>query len=305
MKRSVIIFFSALLTVLVPSSTVFAAKAPLKVVCTIFPLTDIVRQIGGSRVSVGTLLATGMSEHVYEPTTGQMRQMAEAALYVRVGAGMDNWGDKLLAAANRPPVVVTATAGIPLLRSVDQELEAETGGRNHHHEGDDPHVWLDPILVRDHIVPAVVAALTRISPADAPYFKSNGRNFSSALTRLDIQIRSAVRRLSKRDFIALHGAWHYLGIRYGLRQIAAVEPFPGKEPSARYIALLVSLARKNGVTTIFAEPQLSAKAAEVIAAELHGRVLMLDPLGGDNVPGRNGYIQMMQYNLATIEKGMR
>lgn len=303
--RRVITSFVACLLFLALSSAAFAAGAPIKAVATIFPLADIVRQIGGNRVTVTTLLTTGMSEHVFEPTTAQMRQMADASLYVRVGAQMDTWGDKLLAAAKRPPIIVTATSGIPLLRSSEQELVEGKEPEGHHHGGDDPHVWLDPILVRDHVVPAVASALSRISPADAAYFRSNGQRFSAQLTALDREMRAALKPLVKRDFIGLHGAWHYLAARYGLRQIAAVEPFPGKEPSAKYIAALVTLARKNGVTTIFAEPQLSAKAARVIADELKGKVLLLDPLGGENVAGRNSYTALIRYDLTVIARGMK
>jgi zinc transport system substrate-binding protein len=305
MKRTTSVAFLLVFTVLVLSAQAFAAKAPIRAVATIFPLSDIVRQVGGKRVSVTTLLTVGMSAHMFEPTTAQIRQMSQASLYVRIGANLDTWGDKLLAAAKRPPVIVTATAGVPLLSVAQQELGAEEEEGGHHHEGDDPHIWLDPVLVRDHVVPAVVNALTKLSPLDAQYFKENGKRFSLALTELDREIRRTIGSLPKKDFIALHGAWHYFAKRYGLKQVAAVEPFPGKEPSAKYIAALVSLARKDRVTTIFAEPQLSAKAAEVIANELKGQVLLLDPLGGENMPGRNGYIPLMRYNLSVIARGMK
>jgi zinc transport system substrate-binding protein len=305
MKRITSVAFLLVFTVVVFSAQASAAKEPIKAVATIFPLSDIVRQVGGKRVSVTTLLTGGMSAHMFEPTTAQIRQMSQAALYVRIGANLDPWGDKLLAAAKRPPVIVTATAGVPLLSIAEQELGPEEERDHHHHEGDDPHVWLDPVLVRDYIVPAVVGALTGISPEDAQYFRANGKKFSIALSELDREIRTTIGSLPKKDFIALHGAWHYFAKRYGLKQVAAVEPFPGKEPSAKYIAALVSLARKDHVTTIFAEPQLSAKAAEVIASELKGQVLLLDPLGGEKMPGRNGYIPLMRYNLSVIASGMR
>ncbi len=305
MKRTITALLLASLAFMTLSAPVFAAGGPIRVVSTIYPLTDIVRQVGGNRVMVTTLLTSGMSEHVFEPTTAQIRQMADVSLYVRVGAQMDTWGDKLLAAAKRPPLIVTATAGVPLLSIAEKELVKEEEAEAHHHGGDDPHVWLDPIIVRDHLVPSVVNALCRISPADAAYFKSNGKRFAADLTSLDLAVRNSLKPLKQRDFIALHGAWHYLAKRYGLRQIAAVEPFPGKEPSAKYIAGLVSMARKNGVTTIFAEPQLSAKAAEVIANELKGRVLLLDPLGGETVPGRDSYIALIRYDVSVISRGMK
>lgn len=305
MKPGIKVSLLLFIAVFILSGSAFAAPQPIKAVATIFPLADLVRQIGGNRVKVMTLLTSGMSEHTFEPTPAQIRQVAEVALYVRVGAGMDSWGDKLLAAAKRPPVIVTATQGITLLSVAEQDLMPEAGGRAHQHEGDDPHVWLDPILVRDYIVPKITAALVSLRPGDAGFFKANGLRFANELTSLDREMRGRIKSLSRHDFIALHGAWHYLGKRYGLRQIAAVEPFPGKEPSAKYIAALVTMARKRGVVTIFAEPQLSAKTANVLASELKGQVLLLDPLGGETMPGRNSYPALMRYNLSVIFRGMK
>jgi len=304
-KSRAVVVVVTLLGILMQTATVPAAQQPIKVAASIFPLADIVRQIGGTRVTVTTLLPAGASEHTFEPSASQIRQVAAASLYVRVGAGLDGWADKLVASARHKPLTVTATSGIPLLAVAEQQLLPEKEGDEHHHEGDDPHVWLDPILVRDHLLPAISDALQQLSPADAGYFQANRSRYAQALTRLDQELRSSIDRLPRKGFIAMHGAWAYLAKRYGLKQVAAVEPFPGKEPSARYLVQLVSIARKQGVTTIFAEPQLPAKGAQVIAAEIGGRVLLLDPLGGEGVAGRDSYLGLMRYNLATITGGMR
>ncbi len=302
MKRTATVVIS-FMSLLLFSCTVYAARTPINAAASIFPLADIVRQVGGNRVTVTTLLPAGASPHTFAPSVSTMRSLAQTRLYVKVGAGLDNWGDKLLAAAQRPPLVVTAADGVPLISIYESELVRD--GEGHHDEGGNPHIWLDPIIVRDHIVPQIVKALSVLSPGDSGYFKANARRFAAELTALDRDFRSTVRTLSKRDFIAIHSAWPYLARRYGLQQIAAVEAFPGKEPSAKYIASLIRLARKSGVNTIFAEPQLSDKAARVIAAELKGNVLVLDPIGGESIPNRNGYTALMRYDLSIIARGMK
>lgn len=276
----------------------------LRVAATIFPLADLARQVGGERVTVITLLPANASEHSFEPTPSLMRQVRDTRLLVKVGADLDPWADRLFRGQRSLPLTVTATDGVRLLPVAQQQLQK--GHHDHDHgTGDDPHVWLDPLTVRDSLVPKLVAALSRLSPADAPLFRANGERLRQQLTHLDREFSSAVATLPRRDFIALHSAWAYLARRYGLRQIAAVETFPGKEPSARYLASLVSLARRQGVRTIFAEPQLSDKAARTIAAEIGGSVLLLDPVGGENIPGRDSYLGLMRHNLATIKAGMR
>jgi ABC-type Zn uptake system ZnuABC Zn-binding protein ZnuA len=276
----------------------------LRVAATIFPLADLARQVGGERVTVVTLLPANASEHSFEPTPSLMRQVRGTRLLVKVGANLDPWADRLLRGQGSLPATVVATEGVRLLPVAQQQLLQKRHDHDHG-QGDDPHVWLDPVTVRDSLVPRLVAAMSRLSPSDAPLFRANGDRLRRDLTQLDQEFRNTVAALPRRDFIALHSAWGYLAQRYGLRQIAAVEAFPGKEPSARYLAALISLARRQGVRTIFAEPQLSDKAARTIAAEIGGSVLLLDPVGGERVAGRNSYLGLMRHNLATIKAGMR
>lgn len=280
-----------------------SCAAPIRVTATIFPLADLVRQLGGNRVEVVTLLPANASVHTFEPTPTLMRQMSGTRLLVKVGAGLDSWADRLLAGSPVKPASIAITDGLTLLPVKQEELLS--GRHDHHHEGDDPHVWLDPIMVRDSVVPRLVATLAGISPGDAKIFQANGDRLRNELTQLDSEYRRAVGRLATRDFIALHSAWSYLAKRYGLKQVAAVETFPGKEPSARYMAALISLARRQGVKTVFAEPQLSDKAARTIADEIGGRVLLLDPVGGEKIAGRTSYQSLMRYNLSVIAAGMK
>jgi len=79
-----------------------------------------------------------------------------------------------------------------------------------------------------------------------------------------------------------------------------VAGFPGREPSARWVADVVRTAREHGVTVIFAEPQLSPKAAETIAREIGGRVLMMDPIGGPGLAGRERYSDLLRYNAGML-----
>lgn len=302
------------------------------VVATIFPLADVARNIGGDRVEVVTLLPGGASPHTFEPTPRQMQQVARAGVLIKVGAGLDDWADKLTEAAGNRALTVQVTEGLQL-RPVGHLCAHEGGdaqahlpdqlcGHDHehpcaaHHPGEDqhgpdhehlygdPHVWLDPLLVRDEIAPRVAAALAAAAPEHADYFAANLDAFRTQLTALDEEIARRAERLVNRYFIAYHSAWGYFADRYGLVEVATVEEAPGKEPSPGWIVAVVELARKYGAGAIFAEPQFSDRAAKVIAEEYGGRVLILDPLGDESIPGRDGYVELMRYNIAVIESGL-
>ena len=262
------------------------AAASVRVVATIFPLTDMVRQIGKEHVEVATLLPPGANPHTFEPTPAQMREIAGARIFVCVGAGLDTWATKLLAARGAAITVVTITAGLELL-----------GAEGHDAHGGDPHIWVDPVLVREHAVPAIAAALSQVDPAHESAFAGGAAAFQSALTQLDTDIRTALAPLPNRNYIAFHSAWRYFGQRYDLHEVAVVEAFPGKEPSAREIAAVVERARAGRVHALLIEPQFNARTAQQIAREFGGRTVLVDAVGGPDVPGRNHYIDLMRYDV--------
>lgn len=272
------------------------AAAAVRVVATIFPLTDMVRQVGRDVVEVVTLLPPGASPHTFEPTPAQMRDVAHAQMFVQVGAGLDNWANKLLSAGQSGLTVLTLTDGIPLLGAV------EHGGESAH---GDPHVWLDPVLVRDHLVPAIVAGLSRVMPEQRAAFAAAADEFCALLTRFDVEARAALATAPQRNYIAFHSAWRYFGARYDVRELATVESFPGKEPSAREIASVVDKARAAGVHAVLIEPQFSPRVAEQIAREFGGTVYTVDPTGGPEVPGRAHYIDLMRFNLQAFMAALR
>jgi len=267
-------------------ATPVPSDATVHVVATIFPLTDMVRQIGLEHVEVATLLPPGANPHTFEPTPAQMREVAAARVIVCIGAGLDTWATKLLAARSGPVTVVTVTDGLTLLG----------GGHGHEAHGGDPHVWVDPVLVRDHAVPAIAAALSQIDPEHHAAFDRAAKTFQSALTQLDTDIRVALAPLPNRDYIAFHSAWRYFGARYDLHEVAVVEAFPGKEPSAREIAAIVASARAARVRALLIEPQFNPRMAQQIAGEFGGRTVLVDAIGGPDVAGRNHYIDLMRYN---------
>jgi zinc transport system substrate-binding protein len=270
------------------------SDAKVHVVATIFPLTDMVRQIGLEHVEVATLLPPGANPHTFEPTPAQMREVAAARVIVCIGAGLDTWATKLLAARSGPVTVVTITDGLQLLGA----------GPGHEAHGGDPHIWVDPVLMRDHAVPAIAAALSEVDPENQAAFGSAAATFQAALTQLDTDIRTALTPLLNRDYIAFHSAWRYFGARYDLHEVAVVEAFPGKEPSAREIAAIIESARAAHVRALLIEPQFNPRMAQQIAGEFGGRTVLVDAIGGPDVAGRNHYIDLMRYNMRAFVEAL-
>jgi zinc transport system substrate-binding protein len=227
-----------------------------------------------------------------------------ARVFVYTGAGMEPWAERILRSPEaKGMVVVEAVHGIELLKDVGEDPAKGEKAQGHHaHEGGNPHVWLDPVLVQD-ICRRIAEAFIRVDPDHRGVYEAGLRKYAEQLEALDREIRIRVAAFRIRDYVAFHPAYIYFARRYGLREVGVIELSPGREPTPRHLQRIVAAVRQHGIRVVFAEPQLNPRVAEVIANEAGARVLMLDPLGG-RPPYDSDYIQLMRYNLGVLEEAM-
>ncbi len=261
---------------------------PLLVVASIGPLGDFARHVGGDRVDVHVLVPPGASPHTYEPTPTQLKLLNRADVLVLNGVGLEFWASKILGTLDNPHLrVVIASEGLYVVE----------GGAEH---GGNPHLWLD-VINATHYVARIRDAFVVADPAGKEEYLHRGAEYIEDLKALDKEILLTVQQFPNKKFIAFHPAWVYFARRYGLEQAAVVKHTPGKEPSPAEIAHIVQVAQEIGAKVIFAEPQFSPKAAQVIAEESGIRVLFLDPLGE---PPNYDYIATMRKNLKELKRGV-
>lgn len=283
--------------------TAEASENNVTVVSTIYPLADIVDHIGGAAVTSQTLLPPGASPHTFEPRPGDVRNVATASLFVSIGAGLDDWATGIARATDQQLTMLDLSELIRDSEFVLTYDEIALGGLRADDDHDhpiDPHFWLDPIIVRDMIAPQLAKLLTSLIPEEADAIIERLNAYQMRLTALDKRVKDRLHGLTTNKFISYHAAWGYYAKRYGLDQVASVTPFPGQEPSARWLADLILLARREKVDVVFAEPQLNRKAADTIAKEINGTVIVLDPIGGKGVANRESYIDLIEYNTESL-----
>jgi zinc transport system substrate-binding protein len=296
------------------------AAQRMTAIASIFPMADLVQQIGAERWEVLTLLPAGASPHTYEPTPEQVRQLAQASIFFRVGLGLEFWLEKLVHAAKNPALVnVDLSADIDTIPTPSSELpptpqkgvrrghaphqqhSSKEDADTHAHGGPDAHYWLDPVRMLQ-VVGRIEQELTKLDPESARLYAERAERVRADLEQLHEEIMRRTVGLANRRFIALHAGWTYFAPRYNLIQAAVVEPSPGREPSPRYLARLAQLMRRERVKAVVIEPQLSTTAARALARETGARVGMMDMYGGPGVPGRESYLDLMRYNVAELVK---
>lgn len=254
-----------------------------RVVVSVFPLADMVRNVGGNLVEVTTLLLPGVDLHTYEPTPNKIKDLARAKLFVEVGAGLEYWAEDMVkSSGNKDIVFVDTSKGVSL-------LQEEEGRAN-------PHFWLDVTIAMKQ-VQDIRDALVQVDPNNKAVYERNTENYLAELEQLDRWIADSVREFSRKDFVSVHPTWDYFARRYGLNQVAVIEEYHSAEPSPAYIKSVVDAVKTVGVKALFAEVQFNPQAAQAIADETGAQVLLLDSMGGETIPGRDSYINMMKNNV--------
>ena len=187
----------------------------------------------------------------------------------------------------------------------DDHDEHEEGGHDgHDHDYEfDPHIWLDPILVKQQ-VNVIRDGFIQVDPDNKEHYEENARIYNDKLDALDMKIGSALSSCQKDTIVPYHNAFTYLGERYDIHIMALGGMAPDSEASAAEIAEFVDFVKDNDIKVIFSEELVDPRLAEVIAEEANAQVLLFSPLealskeeAGTNV----SYIDKMEDNLDSLK----
>jgi zinc transport system substrate-binding protein len=275
----------------VAAAAISSNQPKIKVVASFYPMYEFVKQVGGDRVDVSTLIPIGIEPHDYDPTIQQILNAQSASMLVFNSPGLETWVPKVNA-----KFALDASNGITLRSSTDP---------NSH--GTDPHVWLDPILTKKE-VENIRDGLIKVDPVNAAYYAATAKKFTGQLDSLDTSIRTMLPTCQKKDFIAFHEAFGYFAKRYGLNQHSVLGISPEGEIAPQKLQEVVQLARDLGINTIYSEDLVDPRLANTIAQEIpNGKVVILSPIEGINRSEQKAgitYIDKMHQDIAALKGGL-
>ncbi|MFC1834517.1 metal ABC transporter solute-binding protein, Zn/Mn family [Thermodesulfobacteriota bacterium] len=273
-----------------------AQAGNLRVIVSIVPQKEFVERVGGDLVDVQVLVPPGREPHVFEPTPRQMANLSKAQIYFTIGAPFEKVLLKKIGPIFKNLRVIDSSKGIKRLPMAEEEDDHESDDGHGHDSGEpDPHIWLDPILVKT-IAENIREGLSKADPAHSSDFQKNMKAFQSDLDRVSTRIAKELAPFKGRKFFVFHPAFGYFGARYGLKQVAVETG--GKEPTARLLARLIETAKREGAKVIFVQPQFSQSSADSVAKAIGGVVIPMDPLAED-------YLHNLEEMAAGMEKALK
>jgi len=257
----------------------------LGVVVTILPQVEFVEQVGGDRVAVTVMVPPGEEPHTYAPLTSQLQELSRAAMYAKVGSGVEFELVQMerLIEINPNMLVVDCAAGVTL-----QEMVTDVHNEDEHEHGaTDPHIWMSPVNTAI-MVQNICDGLIELDPDHRDYYEQNCTAYLERLNGIDQTARESLAGITNRAFMTYHPAFGYLARDYDLTMLPIEEE--GKEATAAGLAHLITQAEEHDIKVIFASPQFNPKSAEVIAEAIDGEVVFIDPLAQDYADNLEGLL---------------
>jgi len=276
--------------------------ATLTVIAVVDPISDLVRQVGGIRVDVRSLVPSGSDAHSYSPRPRDALRLSEADLYVDVGLGLND------AALNLAKANVSEASRIVLLG----EALPQTQLVNDHDDGagslgSNPHIWTSVTNVR-HVVPVIRDALIAVDPEGTDLYEANSAVLLASLAELDEMISRAVATIpdNQRVLVTFHDAWTYFARDYALNYAVAVQGRDYTDPSALAVRNLIDQIDLLGVTAVFGSAVFPSDVLNVIAEETGATYVtgLADDLFPAELSDDPSFQALMRHNAQIIVGGL-
>lgn len=274
----------------------------VQVMATTSIVMDWVKQVGGNRIYVDSIVPDSVNPHSYQPGAKDVVRITQAKQIFAVGLMYERlWLTKLLESYPELNVVKLGNFIEPIEFN-DGEIDHDGHDEHGHHNAEfDPHFWFDPTRV-SLAVTKITNVLSGIDPAGAAYYEERAAQYLTSLNELDRHIANEILRIpvSKRRIITEHESLGYLGDRYNVEIFRAIIPSLSSEsgPTPKDLVRAIDLINKYNIPVIFIENETNDKSAERVVEETD--IKLAKGLSVETLTDGQTYIDLMKYNIAII-----
>lgn len=293
--------------------------ADIKVVATVFPIYDWVREIVKDDVDIklDMLLDNGADLHSYQPSATDIVNISDCDVFIYVGGESDKWVSDVIAQAKNKDMIVLDL--LDILGDKAKEEEVKEGMQNEEEKDKndkdeteyDEHVWLS-LKNASLFVTEIADALGKKDAQHADEFKANAAAYTDKLTALDKQYQSAAD--SAKTKTLLFGdrfPFRYLTDDYKLDYYAAFSGCSAEtEASFETIVFLADKVNELGLKAIMQIESSDGSIAKTIRDNTKSKdqeILTLDSMQSvtqKQLSDGETYLNIMQDNLEVLKKAL-
>jgi zinc/manganese transport system substrate-binding protein len=316
MKQRIVLRIGLALLLLIGLAGTASAEK-VKAVASFSILGDMIRQVGGDRVDVATLVGPDGDAHVFSPTPADARALSVADIFFVNGLGFEGWMERLEKSSGFKGKTVVASEGVTPLA-----MREEGHHHGHHHGHDakghnddddedeeeedeepDPHAWQD--LANGKIYVANIRdALIAADPEGGAVYEANAAKYLEVIAKEEETVKAALAALpeARRKIIVSHDSFGYFGAAYGLEIVSPEGVSTESAASAKDVARIIRQIKAEKIPAVFlenvADPRLLDQIARETGAKIGG-TLYSDALSGPGGPAPT-YLDMFRHNVGAL-----
>jgi manganese/zinc/iron transport system substrate-binding protein len=281
-----------------------ASEGELQVTTTTTMVTDLVREVGGSKVEVTGLMGPGVDPHLYRASQRDVLALSEADAVFYNGLFLEGQMVEIMEKVDRQKPAVAVTEDIPreeLLASEDYDDQY------------DPHVWFNVGMWRTSVGP-VVETLSELDPENAGYYERRGAAYERELAELDREVEREISSIpeDRRVLVTAHDAFRYFGREYGMEVRGLQGISTEAEAGTGDVSGLADYLAEEEIPAIFVESSVSPRSIRATQAATEARGWEVD-VGGElyadamDEPGTRAgsYTGMIRENVDTITEALK
>lgn len=305
MKNIICIMLSLIIFSCSPKDSAKSDK--IKIAVSIFPVSDIVKNIAGEKADVFFAVPAGANPHTFEPAPSEVKKIFRADYFIGIDKNFDGWMEKFISPGSSRYYLIKNSAFEKY--SFNKDADHAAGHKEgkaedtHDEHGENPHIWLT-FRGAKIIAESVYKILSEKDKPNEEYYKKNYKKYSEKLDAADKTVAGKFKRVKFKKFIQWHPSWNYFAEDYGLEIAGVIESGHGTEVSVKKMKDLAMKSKRDKVKMIIVDLDLKSIAADSLAAETGGYLVRLDSMGSPDKPGRSDFIELMNYNSEIIYAGL-
>lgn len=278
-----------------------------------YPLEFLASRLTNTDYDVFPVISSGVEPHDFEPSPHDIVRLQEADIFFYNGLGFEPWVERITPTLLEHGVTVIDASALLDASSVSfldlhsaDTIDSDDSAEEEHGQFD-PHYWLDPRLFAD-LAEEIKNQLAHQYPEDAPLFSSNNRVVQADIAAVYARYKQRLAHCDLDTVIVSHDAFGYLSRQFGFQVISIAGFSPQVQPSAKRLGELATLAKEQGIKTIFFESLVSPKLSETLASEIGATTAVLDPIEGISAADRAkgiDYVKIMEKNLDALAAAMQ
>lgn len=280
----------------------FNGFGKVRVLTTTTNLKSLVEYVGGQFVDVESFSKGTQDPHYVEAKPSYTLKASRADLVVSIGLDLEaGWLPLILRGARNPSVLMGKKGNLVAGEFIDTIGKITTpvsrADGDVHPEGN-PHFLLDPVSALS-IAKQLKDKLIQLDEGNASEYESNFKTFSDMLNH---KIKEWKKRISVgTKVISYHKTLTYFYHRFGISNIALLEPKPGVPPSASHILGVIKTANQEKVSRVIVENYFDPTVAKRVAKDVKGLSVKVIPVSVEGEPKILTLVDLYERLVSTFE----